>query len=332
MTLTSEALLVDGRTFNLGYVYDGNDAVSQVTYPDAETVSFYPNAFGWPSAVTPYVTGVAYHPTGQITSMSYANGVTTTQAFNSRQWPVQMSVSTFAASLINTAYGYDGIGNVTSMTDSVNAGYNRTLGYDGAERLVSAAGPWGAGSIVYDGKGNILSQNYGAAYAKTYTYDTANRLASYTGSTAFTYDAWGNATRSGTALSYHLYDDASNLYCASCDTASPLRFEYDANNYRVKKTRNGIVTYSLYAKDGNLMMEYTPSTGDLKQFAYHNKKQVAMRQVIDPGLNLGQVSTASPSRLATIIPRKPVAIEADPVFALGPFESLLNVALLAHAN
>lgn len=330
--LTSEALLVDGRTFNLGYLYDGNDAVSQVVYPDAETVGFYPNAFGWPSAVSPYVTGMVYHPTGQVSSMSYANGVTTTQAFNSRQWPVQMSVSTLAASLINTAYGYDGIGSVTSITDSINAGYNRTLGYDGAERLISAVGPWGAGSITYDGQGNILSQTYGTAYAKTYTYDTTNRLASYTGSTAFTYDAWGNATRSGTALSYHLYDDASNLYCASCDTASPLRFEYDANNYRVKKTRNGIVTYSLYAKDGNLMMEYTPSKGDLKQFAYHNKKQVAMRHVIDPALNIGQVSTASPSRLATIIPRKPVAIDTDPVFTLVPFDSLLSVALLAHAN
>lgn len=330
--LTRESLLVDSRTFNLNYLYDGNDAVSQITYPDAQTVNFYPDALGRPTAASPYVTGVAYHPTGQVSSMSYANGVTTTQAFNTRLWPGQMSVTTPLASLINTAYGYDGVGNVTSMTDSVNAGYNRTLGYDDIDRLVSATGPWGAGSLAYDGRGNILSQNYGTAYAKTYTYDTANRLASYTGSTAFTYDAWGNATRSGTALSYHLYDDASNLYCASCDTASPLRFEYDANNYRVKKTRNGIVTYSLYAKDGNLMMEYTPSKGDLKQFAYHNKKQVAMRQVIDPALNLGQVSTASPSRLATIIPRKPVAIDVGPVFTLVPFESLLNVALLAHAN
>lgn len=330
--LTSESLAVDGHLFNLSYMYDSNDALTQVTYPDTQIVNFYPDAQGRPTAVSPYISGITYHPSGQTISMAYANGVTTTQKLNIQQWPGQMSVVSPSATLINTSYGYDGVGNVISMADSVNTGYNRTLAYDDVDRLVSATGPWGAGSITYDSQGNILSQTYGTAYAKTYTYDTANRLASYTGSTAFTYDAWGNATRSGTALSYHLYDDASNLYCASCDTASPLRFEYDANNYRVKKTRNGIVTYSLYAKDGNLMMEYTPSKGDLKQFAYHNKKQVAMRHVIDPALNIGQVSTASPSRLATIIPRKPVAIDTDPVFTLVPFDSLLSVALLAHAN
>jgi YD repeat-containing protein len=330
--LSEEMLSIDGRLFSLNYQYDGNDALSQVTYPDGQTVNYYPDALGRPTAVSPYVTSVAYHPSGQVAAMYYTNGVTTTQSFNARMWPSQMSVVKPGANLINTAYGYDGLGNVLSMTDSVDASYNRTLTYDAIDRLTGANGPWGTGTITYDGRGNLLTQVYGTSVNRAYTYDTANRLASYTGSSAFTYDAWGNATRSGTALSYHLFDDASNLYCASCDTASPMSFEYDAANYRVKKTRNGITTYSLYAKDGNLMMEYTPSGGDLKQFAYHNKKQVAMRHVVDPAMNLGLNSLLADRRLAAAIPRKPAAIEDSFMLGLISIPPLLTLADLAISN
>lgn len=330
--LTSEALTLDGRTFELAYLYDGNDAVSQVTYPDGQIVNYYPDALGRPAAVSPYVTSVVYHPSGQVSGMTYANGVTASQAFNTRQWPSQVSVVKSGTALLNTGYGYDGLGNPTSITDSADAGLNRTLGYDDIDRLVSVTGPWGAGSLTYDGRGNLLTQNYGTTYSRTYSYDASNRLASYTGSTAFAYDAWGNAIRSGTALSNHTFDDASNLTCASCDTASPLHFEYDANNYRVKKTRNGIVTYSLYAKDGNLMMEYTPSAGDLKQFAYHNKKQVAMRHVVDPALNLGQNGMPGATRFATAIPYKSPIPETDLLARLLSPTPLLTAVHLASAN
>ncbi len=327
--LIGETLALDGRTFALGYLYDGNDALSQVTYPDGASVNFYPDALGRQTAVSPYVTSIAYHPSGQVSGMTYANGVTASQAFNTRQWPNQMSVVKSGTGLLNTSYGYDGLGNPTSITDSVDASLNRTLGYDDIDRLVSATGPWGAGTLTYDGRGNLLTQNYGATYSRTYTYDASNRLVSYTGSAAFAYDAWGNATRSGTALSNHTFDDASNLVCASCDTASPMLFEYDANNYRVKKTRNGTTTYSLYAKDGNLMIEYTPSGGDLKQFAYHNRKQVAMRHVVDPALVIGQ---AIATRYASSIPRKLSSLEASLLAELSDPQPLLSTTLFTYVN
>jgi len=316
----------------LRYDYDGNDAVSHVTYPDGQVVSLRPDALGRPTEVSPYVSSIGYHPSGQVSSMAYANGVSTTQAFNTRLWPQQMSVIAPSGALLNTAYGYDGLGNVTSMVDSIDSSYNRTLGYDLIDRLVSASGQWGAGSITYDGRGNILEQRYGTNYVTTYAYDASNRLASYNGGSPFVYDAWGNATRSGNAVSHHLFDDASNLYCASCDSASPSWFEYDANNYRVKKTRNGVVTYSLYAKDGNLMMEYSPTSGDLKQFAYHNKKQVAMRHVVDPTLNLGQWGALTKVRFAVSIPRHASAVEPGWLPDWLRSDLLLSDLRLANAN
>lgn len=329
--LIDETLYVDGRTFRLGYAYDGNDALSQVVYPDGHTVGYYPDALGRPTVALPYVTGITYHPSGQVASLSYLNGTTTTQTFNGRLWPQQLAVRNPSAALLNTTYTYDGLGNVKTLVDGVDATLSRTLGYDAIDRLISATGPWGTGAIAYDGRGNVVSQTYGTNYVTTYTYDTANRLAAYNGSTAFVYDVWGNATRSGNALSYHLFDDASNLYCASCDSSSPTWFEYDASNYRVKKSRNGVVTYALYAKDGNLMMEYTPSTGDLKEFAYHNKKQVAMRHVVDSALVLGFQDTSG-VRYAGNIPHKPPGIEATLLAELATQTPLLSAALLAASN
>src|SRR3569832_595614 len=103
--LTGETLALDGRTFDLAYLYDGNDALSQVTYPDGQSVNYYPDALGRQTAVSPYVASIAYHPSGQVSGMTYANGVTATQAFNTRQWPSQMSVVKSGTGLLNTSYG-----------------------------------------------------------------------------------------------------------------------------------------------------------------------------------------------------------------------------------
>jgi YD repeat-containing protein len=341
--LISEALALDGRSFNLGYLYDGNDALSQVAYPDGHIVNYYPDALGRPTAVSPYATSVAYHPSGQVSGMTYANGVTTTQGFNARQWPNQVAAVKSGVALLNTGYGYDGLGNVTSITDSVDASLNRTLGYDAIDRLTSVTGPWGAGSISYDGRGNLLTQNYGPAYSRSYTYDSSNRLATYTGGESYTYDAWGSVKTvenpSASRTQFLIHDDASNLITSLSLTPgnfSGLNFLYDAHNQRVKKTvasstvSGEAVTYSFYAKDGNLMMEYNPSTHDLKQFAYHNKKQVAMRHVIDPSLVLGQLTRPGP-RYARAIPYRPPSPEAQlQRWLFSPEAPLLTTALLAY--
>lgn len=98
------------------------------------------------------MTSVSYHNSGQISSITYANGATTSYGQNSRLWPSSFSASR-GATFISSTYGYDGAGNLTSINDSIDNGLDRTLGYDSINRLTSASGPWGSGSFGYDGAG-----------------------------------------------------------------------------------------------------------------------------------------------------------------------------------
>ena len=47
------------------------------------------------------------------------------------------------------------IGNVTAITDPVHPAGDRQFGYDGLNRLTSAQGRWGQGTLSYDALGNL---------------------------------------------------------------------------------------------------------------------------------------------------------------------------------
>jgi RHS repeat-associated protein len=149
--------------------------MASITYPSGRIVTYAPDDLGRPTRVTPYATSVTHHPSGQVGSILFSNGVASTTTLNSRLWPTTFS-AVKTASLINVTYGHDAAGNLTSVTDAIVASNNRTLGYDAIDRLTSASGSWGAGAIVYDGDGDITSQTRGSATI-SYTYDgTNNRL------------------------------------------------------------------------------------------------------------------------------------------------------------
>lgn len=83
--LVQESLTIDGATQTVGYAYDGNEALSRITYPSGNQVSYQPDAFGRPRAVQPYVNQVSYHPNGMPSQVHYANGVVAAMTLNNRQ-------------------------------------------------------------------------------------------------------------------------------------------------------------------------------------------------------------------------------------------------------
>ncbi len=196
----------------------------------------------------------------------------------------------------NTAYGYDGAGNLTSIGDSIDSTLNRTLGYDGINRLTSATGPWGSGIISYSGAGNITSQSFGGV-ALNYIYDGANRLASVSGSrsSSFGYDAYGNVTSAGTAT--YAYDGAPNLRCVNCSNPSTkIEYGYDGLNQRVVTTKAGAKSYEIYASNGNLLAEYTPSQQNLLvEYIYLGGKRIAQKRTSDGVATTSTALTAAPN-------------------------------------
>ena len=179
--LTAESMTVDGRTLSLAYAYDANDALQAVTYPvSGRTVDYAPDPLGRPTQVSGYVRSVSYWPSaGQ--EIAFANGTVTRYEQNVVLRPSSFrTVNAAGKAYLDSSYGYDQAGNLTSIRDAVDAAFHRTLAYDGLGRLTSASGPWGVGVLSYDGVGNLKRQVFGSQ-ARDYSYDSRNRLAGVSG-------------------------------------------------------------------------------------------------------------------------------------------------------
>lgn len=262
--LTTESLTVDGVSGTLGYGYNDRDQLSSLTYPyTGRVVAFAPNSLGRPTQASGFVNSVSYWNSGQISQLAYVNGATTTYGQHaSRLWPSSFTTATSSQTYLSSSYGYDDAGNLKSISDTVDSSYNRTLDYDPNNRLKTASGPWGSGSITYDGAGNIRTQTFGA-YALSYGYDTVNRLSSVSGARAasYGYDSYGNITSTGTAT--YQYDSAPNMTCAQCSApTSIVGYRYDGSNRRVAVLKGGLNTYEFYDQAGRLVSELTPGLGN----------------------------------------------------------------------
>ncbi|MES3002317.1 MAG: hypothetical protein V4787_16630, partial [Pseudomonadota bacterium] len=278
--LTSESLTTGGLTLTAGYAYNGVDQLTSITYPQSNSVVNYsPDVLGRPTQVSGYASNVTYWPSGQVNTITYANGTVTSYGQNLRLWPSTFVTRTGSTYHANSSYGYDGAGNLTSIGDTTDSSYNRTLGYDNIDRLTSATGPWGAGAIAYNGLGNITSQTLGS-WALNYSYDASNRLGSVSGSRSATYgyDAYGNIVSGGGST--YTYDGAPNLTCVNCANASlKVAHAYDGLNQRVSVTRGGVASYEFHDSRGNLLVEYSPSgTTKLVEYIYLGGKRIAQRE------------------------------------------------------
>lgn len=277
--LTSETLAIDGFAFTAGYAYNANDQLSSITYPRSNrVVTFSPDLLGRPTAVSGYINSVNYWPSGQIRQISYANGTTSTYGQNERLWPSQFTTAKAGGgTYVNSSYAYDGVGNLTAISDAVDSGFSRKLSYDDVNRVTGANGPWGDGTIGYDGAGNIKSQILGNS-ALYYNYAN-NRLSSISGSrnTSYTYDAHGNvATGFGNVYNY---DGVPNLRCVNCTNASwKVEYTYDAGNNRSSVLKGGAKSYEMYGTNGLQLIEFTPSkSNSLVEYIYLGGKRVAQR-------------------------------------------------------
>lgn len=275
--LLQETLTLDGKAFTAKYTYNANDQLSSMTYPQSERlVNYTPDLLGRPTTVSGYVNAITYWPSGMIRQINYVNGTQSNYTQNNRLWPASFTTAkTGGASYLESAYSYDGSGNLLSIKDSIDSTFNRTLGYDGIHRLTSAAGFWGAGAISYDGVGNLLKQSLGQS-TLNYAYDAQNRLSSVSGQRAasFGYDAYGNIA-SSTGISY-AYNDVPNLVCINCAVpASKVEYQYDALNLRSAVSKAGRKVYEMHDSNGKQLIELDGSS--LTEYFYLGDRRIADR-------------------------------------------------------
>ena len=255
--LTSETLSIDGRTYASTYTYDSNGYITGYTLPSGRSFAQLNNGLGQVNRLsnggTNILDGVTYHPNGIVSGATYGNGQVLSNTLNIRQHILRTHTSKAGAVAIDQTLGYDAGGKITSISDSAVSGNNRTYGYDGLGRLITATGPWGTGSYVYDPLGNLRQKKLGSRTVNL-AYDNYNRVSQsadtgVSGTRALAYDARGNVTSLGSMAFVYDYADQP----ASVSGSTNGSYTYDGNLKRVKSVANGKTIYNVYNVSGKLV-------------------------------------------------------------------------------
>ncbi|WP_426194209.1 RHS repeat domain-containing protein [Massilia sp. DWR3-1-1] len=283
---TTQSLAFEGQTYTLRTDYNANGHPVQLAYPAAtnaianQSVSYDPDALGRPSHVGAYASAIGYHPSGAIAGFTYGNGKVRSMTQNTRGLP-RLSQD---GGVLQDVYDYDQNGNVTLITDQINAGpgganTSRAMAYDGLDRLKDANAPgiWGNANYNYDVLDNIRTSTVGGR-ASTYHYGARNLLDNLQSTAsgfnyAYGYDNRGNVTsRGGQGFGFDLGNRLTTA--ANLDT-----YVYDGFGRRIKTAAvDGTVTISVYSPAGQLL--YTRRTGgpnpaQSTQYIYLHSHQIA---------------------------------------------------------
>ena len=150
-----------------------------------------------------------YNALGQPGNIAYGNGVNTTYTYNASNNRLTSLVTNGpnSTALLNLSYGYDYVGNITGITDGLNAARSQSFGYDELNRLRNAQ------------SGNYASNNYGAWQAG-YCDD-------YSGDCSTSYDTCdGNAQTAYVCTTGVACNDVANLWMDSSDGSDPMYWNY----------------------------------------------------------------------------------------------------------
>jgi RHS repeat-associated protein len=159
-------------------------------------------------------------------------------------------------------YTYDNLDRVTRIDYS--DGSSISYGYDGDGNLSSMTDPIGTTSFVYDSLNRLTSESLPGSRTNQYGYDSASNLTSFT-------DAGGTIT--------YGYDNADNLTSVVQPGPQTIAFSYDENDNRLKTTYPGGVyqctkyddSQRLSSIDARTISDCTPtptSAQQLTKFTY----------------------------------------------------------------
>jgi RHS repeat-associated protein len=286
-TTTSVPYSTNGQTRTWTYSWS-NFLPASLKTPNTNTTLFTFDASGALTGVTnplsQSVTVTSHTGGGLPLSVTDANGVVTTLAYDARNRLTSKTVSTTAGNLI-TSFSYDAAGNLLSVT--APDGAKITNSFDAAHRLTQASDlfgnsinytldaladatgvaikdPGGAAtrsvSAAFDTLGRRLSDTNGTGWKNTYAYDSNSNVTSFTpptGSTAHTYtfdalnrdmteaiSGYGNIT-----LTYNTHDRPLTVTDRNAGVTS---YVYDGfgDAIQVSSPDSGTTVYH-YDADGN---------------------------------------------------------------------------------
>jgi RHS repeat-associated protein len=269
-----------GQQHTWTYTYDALGHVLSDDGPRTdvnETATYTYDARGNLSTVTDALGHVTsfplYSPRGLPLSMTDANGVVTTFAYDPMGRLLSRTVQT-AAGFAITSYAYDNAGLLISLTQPDNS--VTFYRYDTSSRLIGISDPAGE-TITYtlDGMGNVLRQdirNSGGAIVETQSqvFNQLNERVRSIGAiptevTSYGYDADGNITAITDPLNHtttQAFDALNRLTRVTDPLKGATQYGYDAQDNNVSVTTpRGLTTGYAYNGFGQEIEVSNPDTG-----------------------------------------------------------------------
>lgn len=264
----SERYVTNTRVYGLSYEYDKLDRQVALTYPDGERVETGYNPRGQADTLTSalgdsLVAGSSFNPLGQLTGQTYGNGITagysyySPQTGNNRLERLQLA-GPGGESLLNLAYTYDRVGNLTQLVDAapgLGGPQTQRFEYDFLDRLTLAQSSGGVAGgydqrFSYDQIGNLIQRTVNGQ-SQNYSYADPEHVHAATSLDAneYAYDANGNMVwRREAGLDYTQEFDPENrlvkVTAADGVTTTVTRFVYDGDGVRLARiTGEGSTVY-----------------------------------------------------------------------------------------
>jgi len=269
--LRSRTDTIGSRAFTVGYDYDLRDNLIETTYPGGREVVQAYDAANRVTGVTDrggatYAQAIAYHANGVLASYTAGNGIahSVTLTGDGRQ-----RVQDVNAAPIALTYGYDHVGNVTSLDDRSARNRDSTFGYDALDRLDGVTG-FGATSYTYDDYGNRRTKP-----GVTYVYDEGSQRLTHDGTAVHGHDNNGNTTTIGSATyGYSPHNMMTSATVAGATTA----YAYDADGQRRRRVGASGTEYFIHGPGYVPLAEYTEADGTLtwqRDYIYAGSRLIA---------------------------------------------------------
>jgi RHS repeat-associated protein len=223
------------------YTYDAAGNLTKVTQPDSSYLVYsYDNAHRLTGVTDSLGNSIAY-------TLDAASNVTAkkiSDAGGALRWmrsytydAVERLKTEVGASSQTTTYGYDGNGNLTSVTDPLS--HALSYSYDALNRRATTVDPNGkTTSYGYDATDHLTSVTDPRSLVTSYTFTGLDNLTAIsspdTGSTTKTYDPAGNVLSSTDAngnTTTYTYDALNRIATASYADGSAASWTYDQGTY-----------------------------------------------------------------------------------------------------
>lgn len=181
-----------GAPLTLQLAYRSDDLVTSIAYPDGTTIGYHYDVAGRLASIDGVISSIEYDDSGRRIRTSYANGVTTEDAFDPHTgWLSASAVRAGGGTLRDVSYTHDPAGDLLGIA-SPDASLAWTYEYDGLHRLTGATGSGHVYAYAYDSAGNLASDGAGGG---AYGYGGAGAAATLltsVGADAYGYDDRGH--------------------------------------------------------------------------------------------------------------------------------------------